>query len=97
KSEALDSLNVSFDPGDAADLIRTDSYYPGWRAFSAGSELNVKFEPPCFSRIHIPVGATEVRFIYEPRHWRTGLVAAASAAVILSVWLGTAFQRRKTT
>ncbi len=96
KDETLNSLILAMEPGDAADLIRTDSYYPGWRAFSGSSELGVGFEPPCFSRIHVPSQTTELRFIYEPRHWRAGFWTAGIASIFLSLWLIASFQRRNT-
>jgi uncharacterized membrane protein YfhO len=96
-SETLNTLRLALESGEVADLIRTDSYYPGWRAFSGAVELAVRFEPPCFSRIHIPSQATEIRFTYEPRHWRTGLWIAGLAGVFLILWLVATFQRGHTT
>jgi hypothetical protein len=92
-NETLNTLSLAMESGEAADLIRTDSYYPGWRAFSGPVELEVRFEPPCFSRIHIPAQATEIRFTYEPRPWRAGLWSAGIASVFLMLWLAATFQR----
>jgi uncharacterized membrane protein YfhO len=83
KDETLTKLTLTLEPGKAGDLIRTDSYYPGWRAFTASGELKVEFEPPCFMRITIPPDTSEVRFLYQPRSWRTSLWIAALAAVAL--------------
>lgn len=95
-NETLNTLSLALEPGEAADLVRTDSYYPGWRAFSGRVELEVRFEPPCFSRIHIPPQATEIRFTYEPRHWLKGLWIASIASVLLSLWLAALFPRAHT-
>jgi hypothetical protein len=91
--ETLNTLRLALESGGAADLIRTDSYYPGWRAFSGPVELAVQFEPPCFSRLHIPAQTTEIRLTYEPRHWRAGLWIAGLASVLFSLWLAATFQR----
>ena len=82
QSESLNTLVVGFASGEAADLIRTDTYYPGWRAFAGSVELPVLLEPPLFSRVRVPAGATEIRFTYEPRHWRASLWIAGAAAVL---------------
>lgn len=85
--ETLNTLSLAIESGAPADLIRTDTYYPGWRAFSGPTEVEVRLERPCFSRVHIPSQMTEIRFVYEPRHWRTGLWIAGIAGVFLSLWL----------
>lgn len=91
--ETLNTLSLAIESGEAADLIRTDTYYPGWRAFSGPAELEVRFEPPCFSRIHITSRTTQIRFLYEPRHWRAGLWLAGLAGVFLILWWIATFQR----
>jgi hypothetical protein len=97
KNETLNTLTLTMKPSDAADLIRTDAYYPGWRAFAGTVELQVHFEPPCFSRIHIPAETTEFKFIYEPRHWRAGLWIAGIAGIFFSFWLLATFKRPRMT
>jgi hypothetical protein len=82
-SESLNTLVLGFDSGEAADLIRTDTFYPGWRAFAGGTELPVQLEPPIFSRVRVPAGATEVRFTYQPRFWRVSLWIAGAAGLLL--------------
>jgi hypothetical protein len=91
KSETLNTLVLGVEPGADADLIRMDTYFRGWRAFAGGVELPVKLEPPLFSRVRVPAGADEVRFIYEPATWRAGLWLAAGAVL---VWLAGLFACR---
>ena len=87
RAESLNTLVLGFDSGEAADLIRTDTFYPGWRAFAGSTELPVQLEPPIFSRVRVPAGATEVRFTYEPRSWRASLWIAGAAGLVLAASL----------
>ena len=93
KEETLTRLALSLEPRDAGILIRTDAFYPGWRAFSGPEELKVEFEPPCFSRVQIPARAMEVRFIYEPRPWRLGLGLAVGGLAALAILLAATHRR----
>ena len=94
QDETLTRLALSLEPREAGILIRTDAFYPGWRAFSGPEELKVDFEPPCFSRVQVPARATEVRLVYEPRPWRLGLGLAAAGLVALVILLAATCQRR---
>jgi uncharacterized membrane protein YfhO len=75
-------------------LIRTDTFYPGWRAFAGSTELPVELEPPIFSRVRVPAGATEVRFTYAPRFWRASLWIAGTAGLLLITGLALCRRRR---
>jgi hypothetical protein len=95
KDETLNTLTLAIEAGQAADLIRRDTFYPGWRAFAGDTELKIHFQPPCFSRVHLPDRATELRFVYQPRHWRLGLWIAVAGGLCLCMWLTVTYQRRK--
>src|SRR5688500_17007853 len=95
KEEMLTQLTLGIEHGDAGDLIRTDSFYPGWRAFSGFDELKIAFEPPCFMRIHVPAGTTEVRFVFRPRPWRLGLWMTTIATVIIGSLTAVSYKYRR--
>jgi len=84
-NESLTRLELAVSSGPAADLIRTDSYYPGWRIESDGTGAQMSFEPPCFFRIHIPAETRRLTLVYEPRWLRPGLWIAGGAVVIFGV------------
>jgi len=94
-AETLCTLTLDVAPGAAGDLIRTDTYYPGWRMSPAVPGVTIRFEPPCFSRIHVPAGVTRLRFKYEPRFWRPGLFLAAGSAVLTVVLLMASARRSR--
>jgi hypothetical protein len=85
--ESLRTLTLTFGPGGAGDLIRTDSYYPGWHPRDSSTGATVSFEPPCFSRIHVPADLTRLELVYGPRTWRWGMALAASGGVLLAFLL----------
>jgi hypothetical protein len=94
QDETLNRLALTLEPRDAGSLIRTDSFYPGWRAFAGAQELKVLFEPPCFSRVEVPARTTALRFVYEPRPWRLGLGLAAAGLATLAILLAAFYKRR---
>ena len=47
----------------------------------------MQLEPPIFSRVRVPAGASEVRFTYEPRSWRASLWIAGAAGLVLAASL----------
>ena len=94
-SETLCTLTLDVAPGRAGDLIRTDTYYPGWQVSPVAEEVKMQFEPPCFTRIHVPGDVTRLRFQYEPRFWRLGLCIAAGSAALIAVLLAVIVKRKK--
>lgn len=74
-SEAPGRLVVSVAPGPAGQLIRTDTDYPGWRAWGIGGQLAIKSLPPCFSFVELPDAKTSLTLFFEfsPRFLPVGL------------------------
>ena len=96
QKENLNILVLTVEPGAATDLIRTDTHYPGWRAYSGERELPVRAEPPQFSRTTVPAGAAEITFRYEPRFWRYTLwLAFAAGLATVALAAGASIRRRK--
>ncbi|HEY6169528.1 MAG TPA: hypothetical protein VI454_15915 [Verrucomicrobiae bacterium] len=91
-SETLSSLTLRIGPGTAGELLRTDTYFPGWRVVDAPLGTTLQFAPPCFSRLSIPAGAAEVRLVFEPRWWRAGISVGAVTLVLV---LLSAFMSRR--
>jgi hypothetical protein len=95
-SETLCTVTLDIAPGPTGDLIRTDTYYPGWRVVSPARQVSLNYEPPCFTRLHIPAEVTRVRLQYEPRWWRLGIgIAAVSAVLGAAFFIADAKRRRK--
>ena len=65
-------------------LVRRELYFPGWRATSAGTRLDVRPHEDLFQSVQLPPGRSEVRFHYSPPHiewaWAAMLLAAFGLA-----------------
>ena len=71
--QGLNKVSVSFDRRSGGTLIRTDTFYPGWRATTAdGRECEI-LRQGIFSVMKIPEGFGRVDFEYRP--------------AMLSIWL----------
>ncbi len=92
--ETLDTVRVTFTPGTAATLIRSDTFYPGWRAFSGSREIPIRAEAPCFSALDVLAGESSVTFRYEPTGWRTGLFLCGGSLLIIVSGLALVSLRR---
>lgn len=90
RRESLNTLELAFPSGPAALLRRTDTFYPGWRAFdAAGRELPLQQLAAVHSQIEVPAGTERVALRYQPRWLLPGAVAAGfAAAVIVGAILG---------
>lgn len=79
----LNTQELEIGPGEAATLVWSDSYDPGWSASTKNSPLNIAPTPPCFSEIPIPAGQQTIRLTYRPRFLRYGLMLAGIASGLL--------------
>lgn len=88
--ETLNTLTVAIAPGPAAQLLRTDTFYPGWQARWNGQAIMLRQSGKLpFSTIDIPssekVGT--ITYTYRPSHFLTTISLATSAALLLFVSL----------
>lgn len=82
--ETLNRITVTFPPGNPGELLRTDTYFPGWTArASTGEALAVRREG-VMSAVTVPAGADSVTFRYSPA-WLWGCVVAFFAGVALLI------------
>ena len=87
---SLNEVRLTFEPGSPGTLLWTDTYFPGWRAWSGSRELSVKPAPPCFSHIEIPSEAEVVLLRYRPALLPFGMagVFAGVASLLVMAFLG---------
>ena len=64
---------LSLDAPQAALLVITDAFSPGWRALVDGQPTPVMLVDGAFRGIPVPSGQHQVRLDYRPWFWRVGL------------------------
>jgi len=80
--ETLNTIQLHIDPGPAGDLIRTDTYYPGWRVERTEAVRQFR-DGSGFWAFSIPESATELRLRYTPRWLSIWLALSAVAGVLI--------------
>jgi uncharacterized membrane protein YfhO len=61
-------------------------YQEGWQVQVNGRPVNVELIKDVVPAVPVPAGASMVRFVYRPPHWKLGLVVSSFALLVL-VWL----------
>ena len=82
QTETMNTLVLTLGDGAADDLIRTDTYYPGWSASVDGRRIPIERAAPFFSRIKIPAGAQTLTLRYTPTYLHLGIILAACSFLI---------------
>lgn len=75
---------------EAAVLVVSQIYYPGWKAFVDGDEADVLRADYALTGVVVPAGTHEVRLVFAPQSFRAGLGLTLFSAAFL---LGLAFTR----
>ncbi len=86
-SETLNSMTLSFPPGGAGELLRTDTFFPGWVAVASNGQACAVRRQGVMSVISIPAGADSLVLRYSPAWLGACMVALAAGAVLLLVCL----------
>jgi hypothetical protein len=75
----MNTLTVSIGPGAADQLVRTDTFYPGWRAKLNEQPIPLEHGGSPFSTINLPAdnAPSIVSYTYRPSH----LVATTCLAI----------------
>ncbi len=68
--------------GVSGYLVLLDSYYPGWRAYVDGREVEIRRANYCFRAIPVPAGKHQIEFVYKPRPFNIGLALTLLTAVL---------------
>ena len=68
--ETMNTLTISIGPGAADQLVRTDTFYPGWRAKLNEQPIPLEHGGSPFSTINLPASdATSIiTYTYRPSH-----------------------------
>jgi uncharacterized membrane protein YfhO len=83
--ESLNEICLSFGAGDEAELLRTDTYYPGWSARIGSAKVAIQRTDPFFSKLRIPPGNQQLVLRYEPVYLRLGIASGGVALGVMGV------------
>jgi uncharacterized membrane protein YfhO len=64
-------------------LFVSDLFYPGWKAYLDGKKTNIYTANYAFRAIEVPVGKHEVKFVYRPDSFNTGLKITGFSFLLL--------------
>jgi hypothetical protein len=91
--ETMNTLTISIGPGAADQLLRTDTFYRGWRAKLNGQPIPLEHGASPFSTINIPASeaASIVTYSYRPSYFvlLTSLSIVAGLIIIGLLTTGT--------
>ncbi len=87
------SFNVRA-PGDGL-LFLSNTYYPGWNAFADGTKTEILRADFDFDGILVPKGTKEVRLIYQPESFKSGLYGALLGVIGLVLLVFVPGRKRK--
>ena len=90
--ETLTSITLAITPGPPGTIVRSDTYYPGWKIV-APSNARLMPQAPCFARFDVPSDVTTVTLKFEPRWLKTGLILALMSALALVASLAILWRR----
>ncbi len=67
-------------------LVASESWYPGWKAFVDGKEIELFKANLVLRAVKLNAGVHTVRFEYSPASFKTGAAISASAAASLAIF-----------
>ncbi len=81
--ERPNGITITVPSGAGGYLVCADTWYPGWRAYVDGVEVEVLRVNYAFRAVALPADAHEVVFVYQPRSFVAGgLISAAALAMV---------------
>ena len=72
---------------EAAVMVLSESYYPGWHAFIDGMETEIYKTNLAYKSIVFPKGVHKIEFIYQPKSFKIGKAVSLFVLILLSAIL----------
>ncbi len=79
-------LYLRVESGEAATLVLTDTYYPGWQATLDGETVPIRRVSGAFRGVDVPAGEHEVIFAYRPMSIGIGAAISGLSWLALAAW-----------
>ena len=88
-------VTINTDLPQAAFLILTDAYYPGWTVAIDGQPADIERADLMFRAVKVPAGAHRVEMRYQPQSFSIGLlISIGTVAALGGVWFITRHRNR---
>ncbi len=87
-TETTDSVELTAQLDQPGLLVLADQFYPGWEATVDGQPKPIVCADGALRGVFLPAGRHEVRFVFRPAPFRTGVRLALGALALLLVWAG---------
>jgi hypothetical protein len=89
-AETMNTLTVSVEPGPADTLVRTDTFYPGWRAQLDGKPIPLEHSATPFSTVQLPASETSsvITYTYRPSFAVATASLSVAGGLVLITMLG---------
>lgn len=81
------SIKIEVESEEDALLLLSDNYYPGWKAYINGKEVEILRANYTFRAIVVPEGKSMVEFKYLPQSFKLGTYLAGFGLIIIVVLL----------
>jgi hypothetical protein len=82
--DGADVIVLSVDDPAPGQLVLTDSYYPGWKAWVDGEPAEIARTKDGFRGVEIAAGRHTIEMRYEPAAYRVGLFISLVALALLA-------------
>lgn len=80
-------INLKTNMDESGFLVLSEIYYPGWKAYDNGKELEIYNANYIFRSIYLKKGAHEVNFIYDPQTYKAGKIISVVTFFLCSLFL----------
>lgn len=80
---APNSVKIEVNSENNTLLLLTDNYYPGWKAYIDGREVEILRANYTFRAIVVPEGKSMVEFKYLPQSFKLGIYSAGFGLIII--------------
>jgi hypothetical protein len=84
--EKNNELHLRVRAKENALLVLSDTYYPGWKAFTNGEEVKIYKANYNFRAIPLKAGEYEVKFIYDPISFKIGALVSLLTLIGIVVY-----------
>ena len=89
-----EQITIDIQVASRSLLVIADTWFPGWIAFVDGEEREIVRANALFRGVFVEPGDREVRMVYRPKSFRTGLTWTVSTAFLLFVLVAGVLAKR---